>query len=40
MAEDCNYKDMSELYEHEGKKGVIDLLRKQREYSEYELIFE
>ena len=39
MAEDCNYKDMSELYEHEGKKGVINLLRKQREYDEFDLIF-
>ena len=38
MAEDCKYKDMSELYENEGKKGVIELLRKQRVYSEFDLI--
>ena len=39
MAEDCKYKDMSELYEHEGKKGVIELLKKQKQYSEIDLIF-
>ena len=39
MAEDCKYKDMSELYENEGKKGVIKLLRKQHVYSEFDLIF-
>ena len=38
MAEDCKYKDMSELYENEGKKGVIKLLRKQKQYNDFDLI--
>ena len=39
MAEDCIYKDVSELYEREGKRGVVNLLRKQKKYEEIELIF-
>lgn len=39
MAENCKYKDMSELYENDGKNGVIELLKKQRQYSDFDLIF-
>lgn len=40
MSRDCKYKDMSELYENDGKQGVIQLLRKQQQYSELEIISE
>lgn len=39
MREDCEYKDMSELYEHEGRKGVINLLMKERDFDEIDLVF-
>lgn len=39
MANDCKYKDMSELYENEGKKGVTQLLAKQKKFEEIDLIF-
>lgn len=39
MAEDCEYKDVSELYEHKGKEGVIKLLKRQKKYEEIDLVF-
>ena len=38
MSKDCNYKDISELYENEGKYGIINLLKKQKKYSELDFI--
>lgn len=38
MKEDCDYKDMSELYENEGREGVIKLLSKEKQYTPFELI--
>lgn len=38
MSKDCKYKDISELYENEGKGGIISILKKQKKYNEFELI--
>jgi DNA primase len=34
-----NYKDMSEIFEHEGKRGVVNVLRQAKQYSEIDLIY-
>lgn len=39
MANDCKYKDVSELFENEGEKGIIQLLSKQKKFEEIDLIF-
>ena len=33
------YKDMSEVFEHEGKSGIINVLRQTKQYSEIDLLF-
>ena len=33
------YKDVSEIYEHEGKNGVINLLKHTKQYNEIDLIY-
>ena len=38
MAKDCKYKDMSDLYENEGRRGVVELLKKQKQYEEIDLL--
>jgi hypothetical protein len=34
------YKDMSEIYEKEGKMGIINVLREVKKYNEIDLLFE
>lgn len=36
---DIPFKDFGEIYEAQGKKGMIDVMRKQRQFKEYELVF-
>lgn len=38
LAQDSIYKDFSEAFENEGKKGVIDILKKRKQFSEIELL--
>lgn len=33
------YKDMSEIYEHDGKKGILNVLKQVKQYNEIDLIF-
>ena len=39
LQEDCPYKDFGELYEKEGKKGIINVLKKKKQFEEIDLIF-
>ena len=40
MKADCKYKDMSALYEREGRKGICGIIGKTREISEFEMVCE
>ena len=33
------YKDMSEIYEHDGKKGILNVLKQVKQYNEIDLIY-
>ena len=33
------YKDMSEIYEHEGKKGIINVLRQTKQFRDIDLVY-
>lgn len=39
LQEDSKYKDFSEIYENEGKQGIIDILKKKKQFSEIDLIY-
>lgn len=38
MKNDSQYKDFGEIYEAEGNKGIVDILRKRKQFSEIELL--
>ena len=33
------YKDMSEIYEHEGKKGIVNVLRQTKQFMDIDLVY-
>ena len=33
------YKDIGEVFENEGRKGIINTIKNKRQFEEYELIF-
>ena len=39
MINDCQYKDFSETFENEGLKGVVEMLKKIKKFSEIDLTF-
>lgn len=39
MKNDSQYKDFGEIYEAEGKKGIIDILRKRKQFSEIDAMY-
>ena len=39
LRNDSKYKDFSEIHEQEGKRGVIDTIRKKKQFSEIDLVF-
>ena len=39
MKNDSQYKDFGEIYEAEGKKGIINILRKRKQFTEIDLMY-